>query len=75
MLDYPFAQFQSLRMCVQLLQSCLTLCNPMDCSPPGASVRGILQARIVEWVAMSSPGDRPSPGIEPESLCRQILYF
>ena len=32
----------------KLLQSCLTLCNPMDCSPPGSSVRGILQARILE---------------------------
>ena len=36
------------------LQSCPTLCNPMDCSPPGFSVHGILQARILEWVAMSS---------------------
>ena len=36
------------------LQSCPTLCDPMDCSPPGASVHGILQARILEWVAMSS---------------------
>ena len=35
-------------------KSCLTLCNPMDCSPPGSSVLGILQARILEWVAMPS---------------------
>ena len=43
-------------MCVfgQSLQSCLTLCDPMDCSPPGSSVDGILQARILEWVAMPS---------------------
>ena len=34
-------------------QSCLTLCDPMDCSPPGSSVHGILQARILEWVAIS----------------------
>ena len=34
-------------------QSCLTLCNPMDCSPPGSPVHGILQARILEWVAIS----------------------
>ena len=33
-------------------QSCLTLCNPMDCGPPAFSVRGILQARILEWVAI-----------------------
>ena len=32
-------------------ESCLTLCNSMDCSPPGSSVHGILQARILEWVA------------------------
>ena len=36
------------------LQSCLTLCDPVDYSPPGSSVHGILQARILEWVAMSS---------------------
>ena len=35
-------------------QSCLTLCNPMDCSLPGSSVHGISQARILEWVAISS---------------------
>ena len=34
-------------------QSYPTLCNPMDCSPPGSSIAGILQARIVEWVAIS----------------------
>ena len=33
--------------------SCIQLCDPMDCSPPGSSVHGILQARIVEWVAIS----------------------
>ena len=35
------------------LQSCLTLCNPIDGSPPGSSVPGILQARTLEWVAIS----------------------
>ena len=47
-----------LRFCVcmytQLLQSCPTLCNSTDCSPPGFSLHGILQARILVWVAMSS---------------------
>ena len=38
----------------QSLQSCLTLCDPVDCSPPGSSVHGILQAIILEWVAMPS---------------------
>ena len=40
----------------KLLQSCLTLCKPMDCSPPGSSVHEILQARILEWVAVPSSG-------------------
>ena len=40
--------------CAKLLQSCLTLCNPMDYSPPGSSVHGFLQARIPECVAMPS---------------------
>ena len=37
----------------EVAQSCPTLCDPMDCSPPGSSVHGILQARILEWVAIS----------------------
>ena len=46
-------------------QSCLTLCDPMDCSPPGPSVHTILQARI--WSGLSFPpsGDLPDPGIKP----------
>ena len=38
----------------EVAQSCPTLCNPMDCSPPGSSFHGILQARILEWIAISS---------------------
>ena len=37
----------------EVSQSCLTLCDPMDCSLPGSSVHGILQARVLEWVAIS----------------------
>ena len=37
---------------VLVAQSCPTLCNPMDCSPPGSSVHGILQARTLEWVGI-----------------------
>ena len=54
-------------------QLCLTLCNPMDCSPPGCSVHGISQARILEWVAISPPGALPDPGIKPESLVSPAL--
>ena len=45
-----------------MLQSCLTLCDLMDCSPPASSVHGILQARILGWI-----GDFPHPGIKPLS--------
>ena len=57
-------------------QSCLTLCDPMDCGLPGSSVYGILQARILEWVAMpSSRGIFPTQGSNPGLLhCRRILY-
>ena len=51
----------------EVAQSCLTLCDPMDYSPPGSSVHGILQARILEWVPFPSPGDLPNPGIKPRS--------
>ena len=55
-------------MCVLVAQLCPTLCDPMDCSPPGSFIHGILQARILEWVAMpSSRGDLPDPEIKPGS--------
>ena len=46
-------------------QSCLTLCDPMDCSLPGSSVYGILQARTLEWVAMPSSKGSSQPRVEP----------
>ena len=46
-------------------QSCPTLCDPMDCNPPGSSVHWILQARILDWIAFPTPGDLPDPEIEP----------
>ena len=48
----------------EVSQSCLTLWDPMGCSLPGFSVHGIFQIRILEWVAIPSPGDLPNPGIE-----------
>ena len=48
-------------VCVQSLKSCLTLCNPIDCSLPGSSVYGILQARILEWVAVPSSTGSSQP--------------
>ena len=52
------------------LQLCLTVCDPMDHSQPGSPVHGILQARILEWVASSSRGSS-NPGIEPGSAAFQ----
>ena len=45
--------WESLLVRVSLAQSCLTLCDPLDWSPPGSSIHGIFQARILEWVALS----------------------
>ena len=68
-------------MCVRTnsLQLCPTLCEFMDYSPPVFSVHGILQARILEWIAMlSSMAIFPNQGFNPRFLrllhCRQILY-
>ena len=54
-----------------LVQSCLTLCDPMNCSPPGFSVHRILQARTLEWIAIPFSGKLPNPGIKPWSLASQ----
>ena len=57
----------------KLFQSYSTLCNPMDCNPYGFSVHGILQGRILEWVAMPSSRDLPNPGIELVSFISSAL--
>ena len=56
----------------EVSQSCPTLCDPTkqtwwECSPPGSSLHGILQARILEWLPFPSPGGLPDAGIEPRS--------
>ena len=63
-------------VCVLVTQLCLTLCDPMDCSPPGSSVHGILQERKLEWVAISSSRvDPPKPGIESWASCIAGRFF
>ena len=53
-------------ICVCLVaQSCMTLCDSMDCIPPDTSAHGIFHARILEWVPFPPPGNLPDPGIEP----------
>ena len=67
-------------MCVLIAQMCLTLCDPMDRNPPGSSVHGILQARILEWVAIlfsrgsSRPRDRTRvSALQADALPSQLL--
>ena len=61
-------------MLAKSLQSCPALCNPMDCSPPGSSVHGILQAnKKLEWVALPSSRGSARPGIEPVALMSPAL--
>ena len=52
-------------------QSCLTLCDPRDCSLPGSSIHEISQARILVWVTTSFPKDLPDSWIEPRSSALQ----
>ena len=72
-------KIQYLCVCVLVAQSCPALCNPMDCSPPGSSIHGILQARILEWVAIPFSRGSSQPKDQTRVSCiscigRQILY-
>ena len=62
---------------VLVTQLCLTLCNPMDCSPPGSSVHRVFQARILEWVAISFSRESSRPKDQTHVSCigRQIPYL
>ena len=59
--------FGFLTIC-SVAQSCPTLCGHKVCNPPGSSARGIFQASILEWIAISYSRDLPDPGIKPASL-------
>ena len=60
---------------MKVAQSYLTLYDPVDYSPPGSSVHGILQARILKWVAMPSSRDLPDQGIECRSPALQADFL
>ena len=60
---------------VLVTQSCPTLCDPMDCSPPGSSVRGILQARILDRVAMPSSRGSSPPRDWAQVACTAGRFF
>ena len=56
-----------------MAQSCLTPCDPMDCSLPGSSFPGISQARTLSGLPFPTPGDLRNPGIKPASLAAPAL--
>ena len=71
--------FPSILLRAKSLHSCLTPCNSMDCSPPGSSVHGVLQARILESVVISSSKGSSQPSNQTHvsyvsNIGRQVLY-
>ena len=60
--------------CSLVAKSCPTLCNPLDCSPPGFSVQGIIQARILEWTATPTSWRRDQTHVSYICTGRQVLY-
>ena len=73
--DHNRLVINSMCMRAQSLQSCLTLCNPMDCSWPGSSVHKILQARLLDWVAMRSSRGSSQPGDQACVSCIAGGFF
>ena len=67
--------FKLLKVKVLVTPSCLTLCDPMDCSPPGSSVHGILQARILGGLPFYFQGDLSDPGMESASLAGRLYQL
>ena len=59
----------------EVAQSCLTLCDPVDCSPPGSFIHGILQARILEWVATSFSRGSSRPRDRTQVSCIAGRHF
>ena len=59
----------------EVTQSCPTLCDPMDCSSPGSSIHGILQARILEWVAISFSRGSSQPRDQTQVSCIAGRHF
>ena len=66
---HPLQQCCVTRVLCLVAQSCPTLCHPMNCSPPGSSVHGLLQARILEWVAMPSSRGSSQPRDRTQVSC------
>ena len=65
----------AVEMKLLVAQSGLTLCNPMDCSPPGSSVHGILQARLLEWVTIPLSRGSSRPRDQTQVSCIAGGFF
>ena len=65
--------FSSIINCVHVCSVMSDSCDPTDCSPPGSSVHGIFQARVLEWLPCHPPGDLPDPGIKPAYIVSPAL--
>ena len=71
-INFHFSGINTQEKVIALIaQLCPTLCNPMECSPPGSSVHGIFWVRILKWFVISFYRGLPNPGIEPWSLALQ----
>ena len=73
---WSFASISIFQCCYLVIKSCLTLSDPMDRSPPGSSAHGILQARVLEWVAISfsTESSWPKDQTHTSHIGRQVLY-
>ena len=69
LIEFQMDTYRNIYVCAKLFQSCLTLSDPIVCSPLGSSVHGILQERLLEWVAMPS-----SRGSSPERFINMCIY-
>ena len=74
-LVFPFLSSLLISSISEVAQSCLTPCNPMDCSLPGFSVHGTFQARVLEWVAMPSSRGSPWPRDRTQVSCTAGRFF
>ena len=74
---YPLSHLGSLILCCcsSVTKLCLTLCDPVDCSSPGSSIHGILQARILEWVAISFSRGSFQPRDRTWVSCIAVRFF
>ena len=72
LLEKNCTKSQVMVVVLEVHQSCPSLCNPMDCSLPDSTVHRLLQARILEWVAMPSTTGSSNPGIKPRSPALQV---